>query len=329
MCLPLSVPWNSRVPCTRAFCRAHALSAAGTHQEGITCGENDSCVSGSGSVQARKCRENGNIMDEYRSLFKATSILMQTIPKHASYKEPRWQKLHTDLSKTLKDDVVRLEELKTLISSGKVTVLRTIKPGAVRVEASRMPSVDWALHTPTVAGSTHMPLHYFVNNPTVERIASQPAGVAAPVPATDPNDPFAASAAFNAISLTPWAPAPSPQSAGAPFTGVALHTLEMFSRLCCSCACTRCRHHECIASKRNRLQEPPRTTARRWPQVATHVVCAVLTSGCRIQVRQPCQIGYIPFNRELATTHSLPSIVSSGARRSALPQRCPLLHRVP
>lgn len=182
------------------------------------------CLSVTGSVQARKCRENGNIMDEYRSLFKATSILMQTIPKHTNYKEPRWQKLHTDLSKTLKDDVVRLEELKTLIKSGQVTVLRAIKPGAIRVEASRMPPVDWTLHIPTVAGTAHMPQHFFVNNPTVERIASQPAGTVATV--GDPNDPFAASAAFSTLSLAPGVPPPPPPPAGVPFTGAFFHLVR-------------------------------------------------------------------------------------------------------
>ena len=172
-------------------------------------------------MQARQSRENGNIMDEYRSLFKATSILMQTIPKHANFKEPRWQKLHTELSKPLKDDVVRLEELKTLINAGQVVVMRTLKPGAIRVEASKMPSVDWAQHKPTMAGSTQMPPHYWVNNPTVERIASQAAGTVVPV--ADPNDPFAASAAFSTLSLAPGAPPPPPPPpAGLPYTGAVL-----------------------------------------------------------------------------------------------------------
>lgn len=183
----------------------------------ITSYGHNRCLHGSGSVQARQSRENGNSVDEYRSLFKATSIMMQTIPKHASFKEPRWQKLHSELSKSLKDDVVRLEELKTLINAGTVTVVRTIKPGAVRMQADRMPSVDWAQHTPTVAGTTHMPPHYWVNNPTVERIASQPTGPVAH--AADPNDPFAASAAFSNLSLAPGAPPPPPPPTGLPYTG--------------------------------------------------------------------------------------------------------------
>jgi hypothetical protein len=134
---------------------------------------------------------------------------MQTIPKHHSFKLPRWQKLYTELRRTLEDDIVRLEELKALIRSGHVCAMRAIKPGAIRVEASKMPSVDWTLHTPTVAGTTQVPPYYF------ERITSQPS---TPV-AADPNDPFAASAAFSTLSLSPGAPPAPPPVAAAPYPG--------------------------------------------------------------------------------------------------------------
>jgi hypothetical protein len=181
-----------------------------------------------------KCRENGNILDEYRSLFKATAIMVESIPKHASYrKEERWKKLYAELKTTLRDDVVRLEKLKEMIKSGQVTAFRTVKPGCVRVEASRMPTVDWTLHTPTVAGSAHVPQNYFVSNPTVERMASQPDGPVAAVASADPNDPFAASAAFSSLSLAPTHP-PPPVPASS-YTGMTSHPRANVELTCGYC----------------------------------------------------------------------------------------------
>lgn len=225
-------------------------------------------------LQALQCRKQGNIVDEYRSLFKATTVLMQTIPKHISFKEERWRKLYADLSKTLKDDVVRLEELKAMISAGQVRApLRAVKPGVVRAEASRMPSVDWNLHTPMVAGSTSVPQHFF------ERISSQQAGPV--VPAADPNDPFAASAAFSTLSLAPGAHAAPPQLVG-PIPGALQY------------------RHSC----RNIGSESLQTALHLIPLSFDHYC------GC-IQVQQPFQTGCTHYSRNQVTKPWLQNMIFS------------------
>jgi hypothetical protein len=128
-------------------------------------------------------------------------------------KRPKFQARQLELKKQVREEILpRIEQLKQQLSQPRAAVHHRLKPTAVRVSTANMPLVDWTQYTPTAPTPTSVPPHFFVENRTVERLASQPPGSMAPAPAGDPNDPFAASAAF----LTPPETGTAVVSAGKP-----------------------------------------------------------------------------------------------------------------
>lgn len=176
---------------------------------------------------------------EYQSLFQFASLLVDTIPKHGEVItiSPKLEATLRHLRDHNRTVVVpRIELLKPQLARQVRRV--PVRVGVSRVQASNLTNVDWAASQPATVGALPQPLHYTEQNATVAR---QVASLSAPAPASsvqvDPNDPFAASAAFAGVP-----PVPAPQSAlpaGLPALPAGAITLALLlrgtiaSRHCC------------------------------------------------------------------------------------------------
>lgn len=154
------------------------------------------------SLQATEYKNVGDFGREYTTLFKAASLIIDTIPKHKDFQLPRYQKQYKSAQDYLRKTVMpRLEKIK----AGKMAqaVHAPVRAHAVKVDTGNMPSVNWQQYQPAASvGQQHVPANYFVRNPTVDSTIDRRSHQPPPV-TVDPADPFSASVAFSSSAAPP------------------------------------------------------------------------------------------------------------------------------
>lgn len=168
-------------------------------------------------TQADLYRASGKHVEEYRALFRYASLVVETIPNHSELRNSNNssklnQRLNLD-RKFLKQNVMpRLELLKPFLKdASRSHAVR--KPNVVPVQSTNLPQIDWSKMQPAPGAQQHVPTDFFVSNPTVEQALAHSHAQAG---TADPDDPFAASAAYQ-LPPTQWtAPGQAASQPGTP-----------------------------------------------------------------------------------------------------------------
>ena len=181
-------------------------------------------------MQAPKYRQAGNFRGEYKAYFRFVSLIIDTLPKHEGFKKmrPSVRAKYDEFNQEARRSAMpRLEELKPMLRAGSGHHAGAVRPGASQIAVSNLSGVvDWAGSQPA-----HMqaatPKNFMDRNDTVNRQVlnlTMPSHTSADLGRIQPSqeqasaDPFAASAAFEQMSVSG---AATPQQAIAPAPPVA------------------------------------------------------------------------------------------------------------
>lgn len=217
----------------------------------------------------------GDFGREYTTLFKAASLIIDTIPKHKDFQLPRYQKQYKSAQDYLRKTVMpRLEKIK----AGKMAqaVHAPVRAHAVKVDTGNMPSVNWQQYQPAASvGQQHVPANYFVRNPTVDSTIDRRSHQPPPV-TVDPADPFSASVAFSSSAAPPPTVSLPPATvAGASHNLLVQTALSQSSSFVCVCS-----HHPRLCGAKASRQRC------RWCGSATRLAGDLVNTA---QIEQPLQ----------------------------------------